>query len=119
MSDKTKRFLADLGERAGKTFAQFYLGSWLLAAGLLNTDFDTPNAGAYDLLFTLNNVKAGVVGVALSVATSIGAKKLGAGDSASLLPADVDPIGRSFTNTVDSAGKPWPVKKAAKKAPKG
>lgn len=91
MSDTVKRFLADAAERAAKTFAQFYFGCWMLRAGILDADLATPNAGAYDLLFTADNVKAGVVGVALSIATSLGSKRLGADDSASLLPADIDP----------------------------
>jgi hypothetical protein len=90
VSATTKRWLADALERSGRTFVQAYLACWL-AAG----------SADYDELFTITNLKAGVVGLALSLAVSVGAKKRGADDSASLLPADVDP--------------PQPVKKAAKK----
>jgi hypothetical protein len=79
MSDATKRWLADALERAARTFGQAYLGVWLA----LGADFDH--------LFTRNNLEGGVTGLALSLAVSIGAKKRGADDSASLLPADVDP----------------------------
>lgn len=79
MTAKTKRWLADTGERAGRTFVQAYLACWLAIEP------------AFETLFTLDNLKAGVVGLALSVAVSVGAKKRGADDSASLLPAAVDP----------------------------
>ena len=80
MSKSTLRFLADTAERAAKTFAQAFFAVWL---GIGGAQFDT--------LFTVDNLKAGVVGLALSVATSLGSKKLGADDSASLLPASIDP----------------------------
>lgn len=80
MSGDLKRWIADTLERAGRTFVQAYLAAWV-AAG------DTQ----YDLLFTITNLKAGVVGLALAVAFSVGAKQTGANDSASLLPATVDP----------------------------
>lgn len=94
MSDKTKRWLADTAERAVRTFLQAYFAVWFTVG---NTEYET--------LFTATNLKAGVVGVAISVGMSVGAKKRGADDSASYLAADVDP--------------PQPVKKkaAAKKAP--
>lgn len=79
MNDKTKRWLADAAERAARTFGQAYLAAWVA----LGADFDH--------LFTRNNLEAGVVGLALSLAVSVGARKRGADDSASLLPADVDP----------------------------
>lgn len=75
-----KRWVADTAERAGRTFGQSYLAVWVAAGGT-----------AFDTLFTVTNLKAGVVGVALSVAVSVGAKQSGPNDSASLLPADVDP----------------------------
>lgn len=80
-----KKFLLRTLERAAKTFGQFYLGSWVLAAGLLDTNFDVPNSSAYDLLFTLDNAKAGVVGLALSVFTSLGSSKVGKEDDPSLV----------------------------------
>lgn len=89
----SKRWLLDALERAGRTFGQAYLAAWVALGDL-----------SYETLFTVTNLKAGVVGLALSLAVSLGARKRGADDSASLLPADVDP--------------PQPVKKAAaKKAP--
>lgn len=78
-------FLLRTIERAAKTFAQFYFGLWLLRLGLLNADISAPNADAFDLLFTIDNVKAGVVGVALSVATSVGSKPFGDPDDPSVV----------------------------------
>lgn len=78
-------FVKRLAERAAKTFGEFYLGSWVLAAGLLDTNFDVPNASAYDLLFTTDNAKAGVVGLALSVFTSLGSSRIGKEDDPSLV----------------------------------
>jgi hypothetical protein len=75
----TKRWLADSAERAGRTAVQSYLAVWV--AG-------TPD---FDHLFTRSNLEGAVVGLALSLAMSVGAKKRGADDSASLLPADIDP----------------------------
>jgi hypothetical protein len=79
MSAATKRWLLDTAERGARTFAQAYFGVWFA----FGADFDH--------LFTRDNLEGGVVGLALSVALSVGAKRLGAEDSASLLPADVDP----------------------------
>lgn len=75
-----QRFLLDAAERAVKTFFQSAFAAWV---ALGNGDFDH--------LFTLDNLEAGVVGVAASFATSLASKKAGADDSASLLPEDVDP----------------------------
>lgn len=61
-------FVAKTAERAVKTFLQFYLGYWLFLSGA---------AADFDHLFTQANVEAGVVGLALSVATSLGTKNLG------------------------------------------
>jgi hypothetical protein len=63
-------------ERAGKTFLQAYLTFWIMVAGFASGAAQV-NADAFDLLFTWNNVKAGVVGLALSLATSVGSTKLG------------------------------------------
>jgi hypothetical protein len=80
MSSATKRFIADLAERAGKVFIYAYLASWV-SRGV-----------EYDTLFTQDNAEAGVVGLALSLAVSVGiARHVGSNDSASLLPANVDP----------------------------
>jgi hypothetical protein len=58
-------FIKDTAERAARTFIQGYLGSWLATGadfdGLVNTD----------------NLKVGVVAVALSIAMSMGLKKVG------------------------------------------
>lgn len=72
----TLEFILDALERAGRTFLQFYLGAWVLASGFLNTNFDVPNQSSFDLLFTMSNLKAGVVGVALAIATAVGVNPL-------------------------------------------
>jgi hypothetical protein len=79
MSD-FQRWALDTLERAAKTFVQAYLSVWIAIGG---TSFDT--------LFTRDNLEAGVVGLALAVASAVGARRVGAPDSASLLPADTDP----------------------------
>lgn len=63
-----REFIAKTAERAVKTFLQFYLGYWLFLSGA---------AADFDHLFTRANVEAGIVGLALSVATSVGTKGLG------------------------------------------
>jgi hypothetical protein len=70
-------WLLSVAERMVKSFVQGYVAFWTLAAGLGNTPTDQPNAGAFELLFTMNNVKAGVVMAFLSLATSIGTTGLG------------------------------------------
>lgn len=61
-------FLKKTAERALKTFFQGYFAFWLV----------NPVAPVeYDTLFTEANAKAGVVALALSIATSIGTKGLG------------------------------------------
>lgn len=79
MTSTTKRWLADSAERAARTAVQAYFAVWV--AG-------TPD---FDHLFTRSNLEGAVVGVALSIAMAVGAKRQGAPDSASFLPADVDP----------------------------
>jgi hypothetical protein len=59
------QFIKETAERAGRTFLQAYLAFWLV----VGSDFDS--------LFTLDNLKAGVVAVALSVAMSLGLKNVG------------------------------------------
>jgi hypothetical protein len=67
-------FMKDVAERAGRTFLQGYLGSWLATGA----DFDG--------LMSSSNLKVGVVAVALSVAMSMGLKKVGPNkESASVL----------------------------------
>lgn len=87
MNAKTRRWALDTAERCIKTFLEAYFAVWFA----MGADFDH--------LFTVDNLKGGVVGVALSLAMSVGALKQGADDSASFLPGDVDP--------------PQPVKKKA------
>lgn len=59
------KFVKDSIERAAKTFIQAYLGVWMATGA----DFDGLASGS--------NLKAGVVAVALSVAMSMGLKKVG------------------------------------------
>ena len=58
-------FAKDAAERAARTFLQGYLGAWLATGA----DFDG--------LASTDNLKVGVVAVALSVAMSMGLKKVG------------------------------------------
>jgi len=68
------KFIKDVAERAARTFLQGYLGSWLA------TGADA------DGLWATANIKVGVVAVALSVAMSMGLKKVGKNkESASVL----------------------------------
>jgi hypothetical protein len=61
----TTSFMKDTAERAARTFIQGYLGSWLATGA----DFDG--------LMDTANLKVGVVAVALSIAMSMGLKKVG------------------------------------------
>ena len=61
----TVAFIKDTAERAVRTFFQGYLGSWLATGA----DFDG--------LVKTDNLKVGVVAVALSIAMSLGLKKVG------------------------------------------
>lgn len=70
-------FVKKTAERMGKTFLQFFFGAWMLKAGLLGTELAQPGIASFDLLFTVDNAKAGVVGLALSLATSLGTKNIG------------------------------------------
>ena len=72
-----KQWWLSTGERMAKSFVQGYLAFWLLAAGLTNSSADQPNADAFDLLFTWDNVKAGIVTMVLSLATSFASTPLG------------------------------------------
>ncbi len=63
-----QEFITKTAERAAKTFAQFFFANWILLSG---------KAADFDHLFTASNLKAGVVGVALSIATSLGSKGIG------------------------------------------
>lgn len=67
-------FSKDVLERAARTFLQGWLGAWLATGA----DFDG--------LVSSDNLKVGVVAVALSVAMSMGLKKVGKNkNSASVL----------------------------------
>lgn len=61
----TTSFAKDSAERAVRTFFQGYLGAWLATGA----DFDG--------LVSTSNLKVGVVAVALSVAMSMGLKRVG------------------------------------------
>jgi hypothetical protein len=92
MSPAMKKFMKDLAERAGKTFLQAYLAFWLLQAGLGGTPAEQPGSDAFGLLFTMDNVKAGVVALAFSIVTSLGSRPLGPdSSSASLVVSTDDP----------------------------
>lgn len=78
-------------ERLGKTFLQGYIALWLLTAGLTNPTFDQPNTGAFDTLFTMNNLKAGIVAAALSFASSVASTPFGADNSAPSLTVTETP----------------------------
>lgn len=74
----SKKFVVETLERASKTFLQAYMLAWTVKAGILDIGISVPSNASYDVLFTWDNVKAGVVGVALSLATSVGSKPIGA-----------------------------------------
>lgn len=78
----TWRFLADLGERAGRSFIQGFLGLWL-ANPAKPIDFDT--------LFTVANLKAGVVMAVLAVGMALLGKPIGSPDTGSVLPPPAQP----------------------------
>jgi hypothetical protein len=86
----SRKWLYDAAERMGTTFVQFYLGFWLLKVGLFDTSVSDGSADAFDLLFTSDNAKAGVVGLALSLAKAVGASQIGSRNTASLLPEGPD-----------------------------
>lgn len=78
MLDKIKTpFWKNTAERMVKTFFQGYFGFWALTLGLLGTGAEVAGADSFDTLFAMDNVKAGVVLVALSLASSVGAKGFG------------------------------------------
>ena len=74
-----KRYLADLGERAIKTFLQAYLAAWVA----YGTD--------YDHLFTERNLKIAVAATVFSVLTSLVSKGVSNPASASVLPSNLQP----------------------------
>ena len=77
---KVSRYWQDLAERAGRTFLQGYFSCWLISGA------------DYESLFTEQNLKLGVTASALSVAMSLGLKKVGNTNSASsILSVGNDP----------------------------
>ncbi len=90
----TKVWLLSTGERLTKTFVQGYLAFFLLASGLGNGGVDnvSTGTGAFDLLFTMNNVKAGVVAAVLSFLTSLASTPIGPDkESPSLVVTETPP----------------------------
>lgn len=73
----TKVWFQSAAERGVKTFLQGYFGFWFLVAGLGDTSAAVPGPDAFDTLFSMDNVKAGVVMLALSVGTSVVTTRLG------------------------------------------
>ena len=67
----TRTWLLSTAERLVKTFLQGYIAFWTLTAGLGDTPAEVARADAFDTLFTIDNVKAGLVMAVLSLATSI------------------------------------------------
>ena len=66
-------FIKDTFERAARTFIQAYLGVWMATGA------------DWDWLGSMDNVKAGVVAVCLSIAMAMGLKNVGPNkDSASV-----------------------------------
>lgn len=82
------RFVADVGERAGRSFIQGFFGLWL-ANPSKPVDFDT--------LFTTENLKAGIVMAVLSIAMALLGKGVNNPDSASVLPAQAQPGGPALS----------------------
>lgn len=60
-----KKFIKEAVERAARTFVQAYLSIWMV------------NGANFDGLTNVDNLKAGVVAVVLSVAMSLGLKNVG------------------------------------------
>lgn len=77
----TAKFLTDLAERSLKTFLQVFIAALLLV----------PGANLFDLSL-LRTAAMGGVAAALSVVSSVLSSRVGAHDSAALLPGD-EPAG--------------------------
>lgn len=73
MTVKVPSFAAKAAERSARAFVAAYAAVWQ-ASGL-----------DYDHLFTLTNVKGGVVGAAIALLISLGAKNIGDPDNPSLI----------------------------------
>ena len=72
--DMESKFVKDTVERAVRTFLQAYLAAWVATGAV------------FDGLVNQSNLKVGVTAVALSVAMSMGLKKVGPNkDSASAI----------------------------------
>lgn len=80
MSASWKRWLLDTGERTARTFVQGFLGAVTLDALTTHVNLDL-----------LHQLELGALAGAYGVLTAFAAKGNGAPDSASFLPADVDP----------------------------
>jgi hypothetical protein len=80
MSGNTKRFLIDTGERTARTFVQGFLGAVTLDAF----------SGAFNPTW-FQNMGLGAMAGVYAILVAFAGKRTGAPDSASLLPADVDP----------------------------
>lgn len=74
------RFLADLAERCARTFAQAYLAFWIALEG-----------AAWDNLLSEDALNVALVATVGVILTALVGSQVGAKDSASLLPANVDP----------------------------
>jgi hypothetical protein len=74
MTRRHKRLLLDSLERVSKTAVQAAAAAWLVAQD-----------------FTVTGLRVAGVAALVSVVTCIAGSQVGASDSASLLPADVDP----------------------------
>lgn len=89
----TRLWFLSTAERAVKTFVQGYLATFFLLAGLGSGPVDDyPGADTFDLLFTWNNIKGGVVAAFISFLMSIGSTRLGPDkDSPSLVVTETEP----------------------------
>lgn len=74
-----KKWVLDAAERMGKTFVQGFLLAWLVFQD-----------ASWDQFVDVDNLKAGIVGGALSLATSVVSKKVGSPRTAAALPAAPD-----------------------------
>lgn len=73
----SKTWWLSTGERFVKTFLQGYIAFWLLTTGLGGTPAEVVGADAFQTLFTMDNVKAGIAAAFLSFVTSIVSTPLG------------------------------------------
>jgi hypothetical protein len=78
----SRRYLADLGERAVRSFLQGFFGIWLV---------NPTEPIEFDTLFTVTNLKAGLVMAALAIGMAVVGKPIGNPDSGSVLPPKAQP----------------------------